>query len=476
MDQKDMVNHMVEDDFVIFDRNSQKKYTALLLPYLLKILDVGDSFLVIDPEYKLLSQTGERFKEKGYEVISINLRYPENSNSWNPLLLPYQAFSDNDMENCLNLLNDIGINVMNNYSLKQDEDPYWTSTSIDLFVGLALILFKEADDINQINLKSIYHMADKGFEKFGRSTILKKYIEKLDDYDFSKKAIMSVISAPSDTRSSILSVFYQKLRTLTNRDKFVDNISKSDFDLIKILDSKSAIFICFEDENATDCAFVYMFIIQVFELLIRKRTHVKVNCTCYHMIFNNFLSLGACYGFERLLISSKSRGIKIALDINSISLLKKTYGNNMANFILSFCSMWIIRTTREIDILKIVKSLSSFTKQTSNHVKSPFELTSNEAMVMYDGKEPMVIPLNDNTLIANNYQHYVDNIDFKIDVFKIDELVKERGKLEIFNQLPNSDNDLDYKEKVDDIIISIDKKIAELEVKEKIDKLKGATN
>ena len=49
------------------------------------------------------------------------------------------------------------------------QDPFWGLSATDLFVGFSLILFKEAKDDSEINIKSIYKLAETGFSKFSSS-------------------------------------------------------------------------------------------------------------------------------------------------------------------------------------------------------------------------------------------------------------------------------------------------------------------
>lgn len=461
---------------LVYSRPGYSKYNYLLVPYLLRIVSKGESFFATDPEEVLLPRLGNVLKENGYSVISINLRRPNKSNCWNPLSMPYEAYKAGKMDICINLLIDIATNIMTDHSPGRNDDPFWISTSVDLFTGLALVLFKEANNISQVNLKSIYHMAQRGFERFSSTTIIREYFAKLSgDYDIAENAIYSVMTAPSDTRSSIVSVLTQKLRSFTSKDEFMSNLSIDDFHLEDIVDHKSAIFLCYEDEKTTNVPFINIFVRQIYELLVKSRT-AKMNCPIYNFVFNCFLTLRPLPEFENMMISSSNRSIRMMFDIGSLNLLNRLYGKETAEFIMSFCPIWLITTSRETEFLNQLESLIKLSKQDETQLlKSPFELADEEVMVVRDGKIPEIFKAQSIAPIEDDYKHEVHwTSRNKIELFRIDEYVKERIKVEIFNPTEAAVGNLGEAQ-INGIISKIDRKIAELEIQEKLENAKESS-
>ena len=331
-----LFNNISASNTLVIGRQSLKKYQQILIPYMLNSIENGESFVATDPEDIILRQLGTKLEENGYSIISFNLREPQKSNSWNPLYVAYEAYKNRDIELCIHLLNSVATIIMSDDTTVHSSDPFWELSSIDLFIGLALILFKEAKDINQINMSSIYYMAQKGFTKLGTSTLLDNYFLEIEDnFDIAKNSLSSILSAPTDTRGSILSVFYQKIRAFTIKDMFLKNLCTNDITLEDITKSKTAIIICYEDENSIHDSLVKIFLRQFFDILIKKRDVLKLNEERYHFIITNFLTVGYFPEIDRFISSCNNRHIDVLLDVYSMNALFKVYGKETTSFILS---------------------------------------------------------------------------------------------------------------------------------------------
>lgn len=454
-------------------RQSIEKYQKLIMPYISSLIESGESFIATDPEDIILRQFGTTLEDSGYSIVSFNLRNPQKSNSWNPLYTAYEAYKDSNIELCMEHLNSIASIIMSDDAVVHSSDPFWDLSSIDLFVGLALILFKEAEDISQINMSSIYYMAQVGFSKLGQSTILGNYFSDIgDDFNHAQKAMSSILSAPSETRGSILSIFYQKIRAFTIKDMFLNNLCSNDISFDNIGKSKTAIIICYKDENSTHTSLVKIFLKQLFNVLIMKGDALQPDEKRYHFILTNFLSIGYLPEIERFISSCNDRHIDMLLDVYSLNAFYKLYGKETVSFILANCSKWYIMLIKEIELqLQINQILINF-GQNSSELKSIFCLKSNEVMVIEDGKPPR-IEIVDGVLFSKTLYTFQNQHTFKpIAIFKFDEFVKKRRR-DVFlmseEQENSNSNFLGDRLNVDELVEKIDRRIAELEINEKIE-------
>lgn len=469
-------NKASEENLLIYGKPSRIKYTSILFPYLHSLIVSGNSFVVTDPESKILAAHGDLLLENGYRIVSINSRHVEQSNCWNPMFIPYQVFKNGEIDLCVNLLNDIATNIMSDGVTDKETDPFWTLSSIDLFVGLSLLLFQESTDIEQINVKSVYYMGLKGFDKFGSSTILKEYFERINkDFAIAAEAISTVMAAPNDTRSSILSVFSQKIRAFTGNGRFVNNLSTNGFDLDELLNYKTAFFLVYEDEKSMKIPYVNIFIRQIFEMLVKKRTSEILNYPDFHIVFTSFLSLGIFPDLDGLILSCSNRNIKLLFDISNYNLLNKLYGKYSSELIFSFCPSWVVFSTRELEMLGHIESLLKYSGADSSLVnKLPFELSENEYMFFTDGVIPDVCSINDSSAYNYTYLHKPSQTGtVNIAVFRIDEFVKEKLQHNIFNPYTNINVKNNISEPVDEMINQINRKIAALEIAEKFERAKS---
>lgn len=465
---------------LILGRPSLTKYNSLLIPHILKVIQSGESLLIADPDDFILNKTGNILAKNEYSIISINMRNPKKSSGWNPLSLPYRAYKIKNYELCMNELIDIATFIMSDDSGIKSQDPFWEVAASDFFVGLALILFREATTENQINIKSIYYMAQSAFSRFSSSTIINEYLGNSNpELEKIRHSMSTILAAPHETRQSILSVFYQRLRALTSKDIFLDTLCINEFEIEHIVQNKKiAIFLCYEDESTYNLSLIKIFIKQVFEEIVKRNGAFGDNQKRFHFIFTDFISLGFIPEIERFIIAGNKHAINFFIDISSINLLKKIYGNDVAEFLLDYCQDWIVMRSKEEEILKKVEKLVNAIQKNNVALKSPYYLLENEILLIQETEEPNVVTIDYNDYEKEEY-HFspVYNVtEDSIDVFDLEQLVKNCKRNELLQKFSDGQEAPvreDEKHSVDELINRIDRKIAELELSEEIKKARG---
>ena len=198
-------------------------------------------------------------KEKGYNIVLLNFRNPQNGNCWNPFTLPYNLYTQGNQDKACELLEDLALNILYDENAKS-QDPFWEKTSADYFTGLALGLFEDAK-AEEINLNSINLMTTAGEDKMGgNTTYMKEYFSYKDQGSPAYINVASTIMAPSETKSSILSVFKQKIKLFSSRENLSEMLSHSDFNMEDIGRKKTAVFIVIQDEKKTYHSLVTIFL------------------------------------------------------------------------------------------------------------------------------------------------------------------------------------------------------------------------
>ena len=77
---------------LVFGATGSLKSRAVVMP-MIKILGVaGESMIINDPKGELYAKSACEQKERGYNIVAINLRDPAIGNAWNPLHIPYNEF------------------------------------------------------------------------------------------------------------------------------------------------------------------------------------------------------------------------------------------------------------------------------------------------------------------------------------------------------------------------------------------------
>lgn len=175
----------------------------------------------------------------GYNTMVLNLSESMNSDSYNPLLLPYYFYKNGNKDKAVDLINDLANEIFK--SDKNNVDPFWDNSAADYFTTLALILFREGKK-EEINLGSIQAMSTLSEKELGNTSVIKKYFDSLDIIDNIYMIGSQVVYAPTDTRGSIVSVMKQKLNFFCIREVLLNNLCGNQIDLTN-LQNKTAIFI-----------------------------------------------------------------------------------------------------------------------------------------------------------------------------------------------------------------------------------------
>ena len=426
-----------------------RKYKELnytLLYKIQKLINNGHSFLLTEVSGDLYSTLCDELKDKGYQVYCLDLRNPLESDSWNALYYPYTLYKQNKYLECLDALESVSSNIILDEENLKRTDPFWAISAKDFLVGLSYCLFEDAPYDECVNLKSIQSMVNEGMGKFGGSTYIKEYFALKEDSDYGKQAALSVLQAPSDTYASIMSVFNQKLKSITVKNTFLRNICNNTIDLKEVITQKSAVFIRVEDEKTEASQYVHIFIKQLYEELIQEYYADKKAQNEYTFIFNDFLSLGKIHDIEKMLLGAPKRNIDFTFVIQGISALECTYGQDLANMILGSCDTYIIYNSMDLRTLKYIKDLcknrglKKGKKNFSEGIKEAIEISLSGVRELTAYQKPDIIYKVGKSKVKS-YK------DYQPSVFNIQEKVKETKKKRLVEMMRSQNDEEDNDER-----------------------------
>lgn len=343
------------------------KTRRFVLPLINIVIRAGESFIATDPKGELYSSTKKSLEERGYKIVVLNFRNPSRGNSWNPLLLPYQYYIAGDRDKAVELLNDLGLNII--YTKQSSADPFWENSAVDYFIGLALALFEDADNQTQINFNSIYNMSRMGERKIGKQTTIQSYYDLKDENDLAAMSASGTIHAPNDTRASILSVFHQKIRLFNSNAGLSRMLSDSDFDIRNFSEQKTALFLIIHDEKSVYHPLASAFLKQCYEVLVdtankleKKKLKLRMN-----FILDEFANLPPIIDMDNIITASRSRNIRMYLVVQGMKQLNSVYGDNVADIIKGNCDYWYYMMSKELALLREISELCG-TKQSDEEV------------------------------------------------------------------------------------------------------------
>ena len=331
--------------------------TEMLVQPMVKILaKAGESMIITDPKGEIYEKNANELREKGYNVVLLNFRNPQSGNSWNPLTLPYQLHKEGNKDKANELLDDLAANIL--YDEKaQNQDPFWEKTSADYFTGLALALFDDAKE-EEINLNSINLMTTVGEDKCGHSTYMKEYFSFKSQASPAFINVSSTLMAPNETKSSILSVFKQKIKLFSSRENLSEMLSHSDFDMKDIGKKKTAVFIVVQDEKKTYHSLVTIFIKQCYETLIdvAQESGGKLPFRT-NFILDEFANMPPLKDVTTMVTAARSRRIRFSFIIQNFAQLYQVYGKENGETIKGNCGNIIYLISSELSALEEISKM-----------------------------------------------------------------------------------------------------------------------
>ena len=491
---------------LIIGSTASGKTECIVQPMVKTLAKAGESMIITDPKGEIYERNAEELKEKGYNIILLNFRNPQNGNCWNPITLPYSLYKEGNIDKATELLDDLAKNILYDESSK-GQDPFWENTSADYFVGLCLALFEDAKE-EEINLNTINLMTTVGEEKVGANTYMKEYFSDKDQASPAYINVASTLMAPTDTKGSILSVFKQKIKLFSSKENLSEMLSHSDFDMKDIGRKKTAVFIIIHDEKKTYHPLATIFVKQCYETLIDVAYHnggklpFKTN-----FILDEFANMPPLKDADAMVTAARSRLIRFTFIIQNFAQLTEVYGKEKGDTIKGNCGNFIYLITTELAALEEISKMCGEVKSKKDDKTSSTPLVTISdlqrlpmyTMIIIRAREmpfkTKMTPaweMDKNNLWGKNYPKasYPEREKQKVPTFDIKSFVNDKrekkinemlgGEKEKTNMMPPIFPDMGMMGKsngmnsgglnVDDLVKRIDAKIAELEEEERKEK------
>ena len=493
---------------LVIGSTASGKTESIVQPMVKTLAKAGESMIITDPKGEIYERNAEELKEKGYNIILLNFRNPQNGNCWNPITLPYSLYKAGNVDKATELLDDLAKNILYDESSK-GQDPFWENTSADYFVGLCLALFEDAKE-EEINLNTINVMTTSGEEKLGGSTYMKEYYADKDQASPAYINVASTIMAPQDTKMSILSVFKQKIKIFSGTKNLSEMLAHSDFDMKDIGKQKTAVFIIIHDEKKTYHPLATIFVKQCYETLIDVafqnggKLPYKTN-----FILDEFANMPPLKDADAMVTAARSRLIRFTFIIQNFAQLTEVYGKEKGDTIKGNCGNWIYLISSELSALEEVSKMCGEikSKKDDKTASTPLITVSDlQRLPMYTmiimrtrsmpfkTKMTPAWKMDKENMWGKTYPKatYPEREKQDIQIFDLKAFVDKKREEKINEMLGSSPSDMNKPAfpgmnnapfpgmpagglNVDELVKRIDAKIAELEEEERLEKEKANT-
>ena len=416
--EKENVNHITNVGFPIwFDKNLRTvwmdketphwvylgstgsgKSVTQVIPYcsFLSSAETKRSAFITDPKGEIFATTSKMFKDRGYEVITIDFRNPEKSNKLNilePIIKEYEEYiyydkiKDEDISYNNLAISHLAetnrlITSLSEMIMKEKveaKDPFWNNSARQLLEGLIGFFLEEYKLGNikreQITMTSIRKfqnssMNDKNFIKF------KEYLETREYGTKSKDSLTSIITASENTYKSITSVWGSKMSLFD--DVNVANVtSTSDFDFGILGKQPTVLYVIVPDEDKTYFTLVTVIVGLLYRELVKvaNSSDEKKLPTQIDFILDEFANCPPLSDIEAIVSVARSRGMRFHFFIQSFAQLDNVYGKDVAQIILDNCGLVYLKTNTQETAEAISKRLGKRTIEQSS-VSQSISLTN----------------------------------------------------------------------------------------------------
>ena len=367
------------------------KTTSYVIPTILSFArqKIKRSMVISDPKGELYKSTSETLRKEGYDVKLLNFRDYMHSECWNmrtPIFRKYQkaaAIADdavsvivdgklrkkfmgklyedlnelnNDGEYHTEMMmdevgNDIDMLCSMFITTEKTQDPYWEDSARELLKAFLWAMLEDSRDKD-----SPTHITE---ETFSFSTILSILAQFRDDngtrYNdsgyFSSRgegsrayqiAKNNLLENAGNTRKCIVATFNVKMAVF--RECAMRLITRcNSFDVEKISDHPTAIFIDYRDEVKVHYQIISLFVQNAYRYLIDKANASgtgKLDVPFY-FILDEFGNFPAIRDFETTISACAGRNIFFILIFQSYAQLNKVYGADVAEIIRDNLNMHV---------------------------------------------------------------------------------------------------------------------------------------
>ena len=346
-----------EGHTLIIGSTGAGKTQVAIFPLVHSLAKHDESMIITDPKGEIYETTAEMLKKRGYNVVLLNFRNPQQGSGWNPLHLPYKYYKEGNPDKANELTDDLAMNILYDENA-QNNDPFWEKTSADYFSGICLGLFEDAKE-NEINLNSVNLFTTVGEEKCGPNSLYaNEYFKTKDPASPAYVSASSTISAPSDTRGSILSVFKQKIRLFAARENLSEMLSHSDFEFEDIGRKKTAVFIVIQDEKKTYHSLVTIFLKQCYETLVdyAQKCGGKLPYRT-NFLLDEFANMPPLKDVDTMVSAARSRKMRFFFVIQNYAQLAEVYGKEKGDTIRGNCTNIVYLISTELAALKEISEM-----------------------------------------------------------------------------------------------------------------------
>lgn len=395
----------------------------------------GSSMICTDPKGELFQLHSKMLKERGYNVMVLDLRDPYSSFRWNPLGDIYDRYqlylqtgselyerSDPAEDSGLELLNSpeeygetwyeyqgkayaVRRELINEVKMQKQkiydelyedlndlisvicpiesqDDPVWEkgARSIIMATCLAMLEDSENPELEMTREKFCFYNINKAIgNSEDEFAALKDYFKGRPKLSKAVNLSRQVLSAADQTLSSYMSIAFDKL-SMFNDEGLCALTSATDINPEQFANEPTAMFLKIPDEKDTRHALAAVFVLCIYKALIKVasgREDLSLPRNVYFLL-DEFGNMPKIDKFDKMITVGRSRKIWFHMVVQSYAQLNNVYGDTVADIVKSNCGIKMFIGSNDIGTCEEFSKLCGNMSVATTSVSSSSNDTSGQ--------------------------------------------------------------------------------------------------
>ena len=406
------VNFMSGAHSLVIGSTGSGKTTTFINPMiqLLATTNCGSSMIITDPKGELFDLHSKYLKDRGYDVLVLDLRDTYSSSRWNPLepiwdmyreylkagsgiiahrdsmdkypdLKKIDGVCDNgslwcewngkayaDLYHCQDdvavakqriydeMFEDLNDLVSGICPITNEKDPLWEKGARSIVLATCLAMLEDSEDprlgmtkekYNFFNLNKILTNSENNYKA------LKNYFAGRSPLSQAVTLSRQVLAAAEQTLSSYMSITFDKMNLFNDRG-ICGLTSATDIHAEQFATRPTALFLKIPDEKDTRHGLASLFVLSMYKALIKvasSREDLSLPRNVY-FIMDEFGNMPKIEKFDKMITVGRSRKIWFNMVVQSYAQLNNIYGEGVADVVKSNCAMKMFIGSNDIGTCK----------------------------------------------------------------------------------------------------------------------------
>ncbi len=447
------INFLPGAHSLVIGATGSGKTTTFINPMiqLLGATAAGSSMIMTDPKGELFSLHSKFLKERGYNVLLLDLRDTYTSSRWNPLGGIYDMYQDYlnagngirlhrdsmdkypdlkridgdapegepwveyngiayaDVSHCQD---DVSVTKQKIYDemyedlqdlvgglvpVQNEKDPLWEKGARSIVMATCLAFLEDSENpelgmtkekFNLFNVNKALTDSANGYKA------LKDYFEGRSKLSQAYQLSRQVLGAPETTMSSYMSITMDKLNLFNDRG-LCGLTSATDLKAEKLAFGKTAIFLKIPDEKDTRHALASLFILSTYKALIKIATPLPGQTLPRNVYFimDEFGNMPKIDKFGQMITVGRSRKIWFNMVVQSFVQLTNVYGKEIADIVIGNCGVKMFIGSNDTDTCKMFSEMcGNMTVRTSSTSSSLGSKAGDISVSSQTQVRPLIYP------------------------------------------------------------------------------------